>query len=153
MLQRVFIVTQRLIIPPIQHPQRPQRIPAAGLTSDLQIKIFPPRHAAIHRPKSILFLFLLQEFNRIGHAFIARSITGAEIIQCAEKVIFPAGRERHAHHLCVENLPRVVRFIQTVRQQKFMSTLADLSYLFFLFRERALVLVQSFKYGYGCMER
>ena len=135
-----------LLIPPLQHSQRPERIPPAGLTCFLQIKKLPARHACVHHPAPVWLLFALQQLNCIRHALVTRCITGLEVIQSAQEIIFPAGREGHGRHLWVEDFARFVGFIQAMCEQEFMSTGADLADQLFLFWEVTFILEQTFQH-------
>src|SRR5437773_2549221 len=81
-------------IPPLQHPQGAEGVPAAGGADALHLEIGLSLVPVLQRPAAVLALAAADEVDRLGEARVAGRLDGLEIIEGPEHVIVPARRKR-----------------------------------------------------------
>src|SRR5438105_4971281 len=87
-----FMPTPPLVsrsIPPLQHPQRAERVPAAGCAEPFQFEVGPALPAVLQRPAAILPPGAPDDLDRLGKTRVGRRVDGLEIIESAEDVVVP----------------------------------------------------------------
>src|SRR5437588_1423728 len=86
----------RTPIPPLQHPQRAEGVPAAGRAEPFKLEIRLPFVRVLQGPAPVLALAFAHDVDRLGEALIARRAHGLEIVESAEDVVVPPWRECEA---------------------------------------------------------
>src|SRR5262245_20481511 len=82
-------------VPPAQHPQRPQRVPAAGLAvAFVHLEVDRAWMGVLEQPPAVGLALALDELDRLAHPLVRRSAGRSEVLEPAEHVVEPAGRER-----------------------------------------------------------
>ena len=74
----------------LQHPQRAQRVPAAGLAGGLHVEVHLASMFGLQRPGAVLAAFLQQDIQRVLHAGIVARAGAPEVVQRPQDVVEPA---------------------------------------------------------------
>ena len=93
--QRVSIsqrARSKLFLPPSEHAQRAQRVPAAGTAHLLHIEEDLARVLVLGGPASVSAAILTQQTNRVLQPFVTRRLYAGEILQPAQEIVMPAVR-------------------------------------------------------------
>src|SRR5207247_7737945 len=80
-------------IPPLQHPQRAESVPAAPRAETLELEIGLPLVRVLQPPATVLALAATDDVDGLSEAPVARRVDGLEIVECAGDVVVPAWRE------------------------------------------------------------
>src|SRR5207244_4949063 len=83
-------------VPPLQHPQCAQRVPAARRARAFQLEVRLPLVRMLQRPAAVRALAALDDGDGVGEARVARRVDVLEIVESAEDVVVPAWRESEA---------------------------------------------------------
>src|SRR5437899_12923647 len=86
-------VASLITLPPLQHPQCPEGVPAAGLTEAFELEERLPLVAVLQRPATVGAPAAADELDRIAEARIARCLDRLKVIESAQDVVVPARRE------------------------------------------------------------
>src|SRR5262249_59437917 len=95
-LPGVIRVAPPVAVPPLQHPQCPEGVPAAGRAPSFQLEVGLALVAVVERPAAVVAPRPSDDVDRLGEARIARRLDGLEVIERAQDVVVPARREGKA---------------------------------------------------------
>ena len=111
-----------LPIPPLQHAQRAERVPAARRPDAFQLKVrlsFVRNADSDHRPSSPTTG--TNDVDRVGEARVAGRIDLLEMVECAQDVVVPSRREDKSREVGLDDVPGPVRPEEAVREQELPS--------------------------------
>ncbi len=141
------------LIPPLQYAHRSESVPAAGGSEAFQLEIGFPFVGVLEPPAAVFAAGVADDFDGFGEARVARGIDGLEVIESAQNVVMPSGREREAEEKRLNDFTGVVGAKETVRQEKLAAaTLGGLCFAGFV-RAMQFVVAQAFERADGGMDR
>src|SRR5437762_1594815 len=110
-------------VPPPQHAQRAQSIPAARRAEAFKLEIRLPFVRVFERPAPVLALPAADDVDCLGQARVARRIDGLEVVECAEDVVMPSGRKRKASECGLDDFAGTVGAKEPVYQEELPAEL------------------------------
>jgi hypothetical protein len=117
-LQPASLYCARPLVPPLQHAQRAERIPAAGGADAFELEPSLALVAVVERPAAVLALCAADNVDCFAEALVARRARGLEIVERAEDVVVPARWEGELKENRLDDFARAMRAKQPVHQQK-----------------------------------
>src|SRR5262249_11122716 len=108
----------RPFIPPLQHPQRAERVPAAGRTEAFQFEVCLALPAVLQRPAAVAPPGVLNDLDRLGEALVARRTHGLEMVQGTEDVVVPPWREGETREYRLDDFTGAVGAKEPMHQQE-----------------------------------
>src|SRR5262249_11795026 len=116
---RIGLASLSLIaVPPLQDPQCPQGVPAAGRAEWFQRGVGLPLVVVLQRPAAILAPGALDDVNRLGEARVAGRAHGLEVIERAKDIVVPAGWEGEANEDWLDDFAGAMRAEEPVHEEK-----------------------------------
>jgi len=103
------------LIPPLQYAHGSKSVPAAGCAEAFQFEICFPFVGVLERPAAVFAPAAADDFDGFGEARIARGIDSLEVIEGAENVVVPSGREREANEEGFDNFAGAMGTEESVR--------------------------------------
>lgn len=88
----------------LQHPQRAQGVPAAGLAGGFHVEMRLAGMLGLQWPRAILAPFCLEDIQRILHSGVIRDAGVSEVVQRLQDIVEPAGRVRQQQKAGVDDL-------------------------------------------------
>src|SRR5437899_223469 len=91
-------------LPPIEHAQRSERVPATRRTYALQLEVRLTLVAVFQRPTAVRKLFVPNDLHGIGKAVVAAGVDGLKVIERPQDVVVPSRREGELNENRFDNL-------------------------------------------------
>src|SRR5882672_1932583 len=139
------------LLPPLEHSQRPKRVPAAGCAEPFQLEIRLALIAVLQQPVAVLALAAPHNLDCIGEALVARCVDPLEIVQSAKDVVVPARWEGEPKENRLDDLARSVGPKQLVYQEEFTAAALRSMHLLRYASSLQFVESQTFQDTDGCM--
>src|SRR5262249_50279202 len=111
-----------IALPPLQHPQCPEGVPAAGRAKLFHLEVGLALVAVLERPAAIFVSRVTDDVNRLGEARIAGRVHCLEVIERAKDVVVPAGRVGEAHEDRLDDFPRAMGSEEPMHQEELAAT-------------------------------
>src|SRR2546426_12754295 len=110
------LLASRPPVPPLEHPQRAESVPAARRPEafELEIRLSPVR--VFQRPAAVLAPAVTKDVDRLGEAPVARRVDGLESVESAEDVVVPPWRESETGEYRLDDLAGTMGAKEPVRQ-------------------------------------
>src|SRR5215471_12319264 len=89
----------------------------------LKLKIRFPSVGVLQGPAAIFELAVVDDFDGLGKAWIARGVDGLKIVKCAENVVVPSGRKGKTSEFRVDDFAAAVGAKEAVAQQELAATI------------------------------
>lgn len=110
-------------MPPAEYTKGAESVPAAGRAEMLKLKIRFPSVGVLQGPAAIFEPAVVDDFDGLGKAWIARGVDGLKIIKCAENVVVPSGRKRKTSEFRLDDFAGAVGAKEAVEQQELAATI------------------------------
>ena len=108
-----------LAFPPLEHPQRAERIPAAGGAQALKFKVGLAFVSILQKPAAVPAPGGADDANRLGEARVPGSVDGLEVIEGAQDVVVPPRREGEANENRLDDLAGAIGAEEPVHEKEF----------------------------------
>ena len=110
-------------VPPAEYTKGAESVPAAGRAEMLKLKVRFPSVGVLQGPAAIFEPAVVDDFDGLGKAWIARGVDGLKIIKCAENVLVPSGRKRKTSEFRLDDFAGAVGAKEAVEQQELTATI------------------------------
>src|SRR5262245_41087404 len=117
-LARATLLALPLAVPPLQYPQCPEGVPAAGRAKSFQLEVGLALVAILKLPAAIIAPRASDDVNRLGNARIAGRLACLEIIEGAKDIVVPARREGEANEDRFDDLARAMGAEEPMHQEE-----------------------------------